>query len=416
MLTTSIVSTAALTVALREAHDFIRKHVVVTNDQAATVALWVAHTHTIDAFDTTPYLQITSATKRAGKTTLLELLETVVARPWLTGRISAAALVRKVDADRPTLLLDESDATFKGEKEYAEALRGILNSGYKRSGKASICVGKDFTPRDFSTFGPKAIAGIGKLPDTVADRTIPIVLRRKMSSERVARWRARDGHSAGRSICQKVAGWAASGDTLAQLREARPSLPEALSDRAQDVWEPLLSIADLAGGHWPQSARRAAVALMGAAEDDDPTILLLTDLADILCEVDDDVVPTQTILQKLVALEDRPWATWRRDKPITARNLASILSPLLIRPIHLERLRGYERRAFNDAIARYLPDHPSSCQRPAETGIQLPGDVSLGSPGQIVNCEAIASIDSAVADGMTLGTSVSEGGPHDGLF
>ena len=94
------------------------------------------------------------------------MMESIVARPWLTARTSAAALVRKVDADRPTLLLDESDAAFGAEKEYAEALRGILNSGYKRSGRASLCVGKgaDLSVKDFSTFCPKAIAGIGRLP------------------------------------------------------------------------------------------------------------------------------------------------------------------------------------------------------------------------------------------------------------
>jgi hypothetical protein len=115
-----------LAAVLQAVDAFVQRFVVVTADQAVTVALWIAHTHVIGAFDCTPYLQVTSATKRAGKTRLLEVIEPLVARPWLTQRVSAAALVRKVDAVHPTLLLDESDAAFKGDKEYAEALRGAM--------------------------------------------------------------------------------------------------------------------------------------------------------------------------------------------------------------------------------------------------------------------------------------------------
>src|SRR5262245_5004014 len=77
---------------------FIRKYVVLTDAQRDITSLWVAHTQAIDAAECTPYLQVTSATAEAGKTRLLETLEPLVARPWLTGRTSAAALVRKVDA------------------------------------------------------------------------------------------------------------------------------------------------------------------------------------------------------------------------------------------------------------------------------------------------------------------------------
>src|SRR5262249_31014742 len=156
------------------------------------------------------YLQITSATKRAGKTRLLEVLEPLVARPWLTGRTSAAALVRKVDKLSPTLLLDESDATFKGEPEYAEALRGTLNTGYRRSGKTTLCVGQgaNLTFRDFSTFCPKAIAGIGELPDTVADRSIRIELKRRKTNEACRRWRARDGQAEARPLGEQLNAWA----------------------------------------------------------------------------------------------------------------------------------------------------------------------------------------------------------------
>ena len=354
---------------------FLRKYVVITNEQAAAIALWAAHTHAIDAFDCTPYLQIGSATKRSGKTRLLEVLEPLVAKPWFTGRTSAAALVRKVDAERPTLLLDESDAAFGGEKEYAEALRGQLNSGYRRSGKATVCVGQGskIEARDFSTFCPKAIAGIGTLPDTVADRSIPITLRRRLSDEPCERWRERDGHAEAAPLRDLLAAWGAR--ALENLRDARPDLPSNLGDRQADVWEPLIAIADMAGDTWSTRARAAAVALSGSLDDTDITIELLRDVADILTKIPphQDVIASTSLIEKLTADEDRPWATWRKgEKPITPRGLARLLDPL---DIHVdqykvagERIRGYRIDAFTDAIARYLPSQASMRYRTKKSG------------------------------------------------
>jgi hypothetical protein len=179
---------------LDELAGFVRRFVVVSPAQSDVAALWIAHTHCFEAADQTPYLSVTSAEKRSGKTRLLEVMELLVARPWFTGRVSAAALVRKVDAERPTLLLDESDAPFNGEMDYAAALRGLLNTGHRDGGRSTICVGQgtETSYKDFSTYGPKAIAGIGKLPDTVADRSIPIRLERRAAGETAERFIRRD--------------------------------------------------------------------------------------------------------------------------------------------------------------------------------------------------------------------------------
>src|SRR5262249_37307624 len=112
---------------------YLRRYVVLTEHQAVAETLWVAHTHAMDAAECTPYLNISGPTRRTGKTRNLEVLQFIVARPWLTQRTSAAVLVRKTDHERPTLLLDETDSAFNGDRDYAEALRGLLNSGYRRS-------------------------------------------------------------------------------------------------------------------------------------------------------------------------------------------------------------------------------------------------------------------------------------------
>ena len=200
---------------LGELAALLRRFVVMSPAQARVVALWIVHSYLVAAAAATAYLAVTSAEKRSGKTRLLEVLELLVARPWFTGRTTAAVLPRKIDADRPTLLLDESDAAFGGDKEYAEALRGVLNTGHRRGGRTTVCVGQgaNIGFKDFSTFCPKAIAGIGKLPDTVADRAIPVRLERRAPGERVDRFRRREVEPQAQQLRQRLA-------ALAEWRKA----------------------------------------------------------------------------------------------------------------------------------------------------------------------------------------------------
>jgi putative DNA primase/helicase len=139
------------------------------------------------------------------------------------------------------------------------------------------------------------------------------------------------------------------------LKDARPVLPTALGDRAADVWEPLLAIADLAGQSWPARARAAALALTGAVDDTDPKVDLLKDVQDILAESHIEMIASHELLDRLLKLDDRPWATWRGGKqPITARGLAKLLGPLEIHPGRHEtatgKVRGYRADAFVDAV------------------------------------------------------------------
>ncbi len=311
------------------------------------IALWIIHTHLINAFDVTPYLNINSAEKQSGKTRLLEVLKVTVANPWLTGRASAAVLVRKVDAERPTLLLDESDAAFNGEKEYAEALRGILNTGYMSDGRASLCVGQgvQITFKDFSTFCPKAIAGIGHLPDTVEDRSIPIRLRRAAPGEVIARFRRREVSGEVVPLCERIEKWCTQ--ISDSLTGARPELPGCLSDRQQDVIEPLLAIADMVGAEWPEESRAALVTIFGAApEDSSNGVRLLTDIRTILDGDEDnprrDYIDSAELADALAKIETSPWGEWSKGKPITAAKLARLLKPFGVSPGH----KGSRRRTI----------------------------------------------------------------------
>ena len=337
---------------------YIRRYVVLSDSQTRACTLWVAHCHAFAAAEATPYLHVTSAVKQCGKTRLLEVLEPLVPTPWLTGRVSAAVLTRKVDSETPTLLLDESDAAFAHRSAYGEALRSLLNSGYRRSGRSSLCVaeGTGLTYRDFSTFCPKAIAGIGALPDTVTDRSVRIALKRRTPDEAVDRFRLRHAPRVGAPLRAQLDGW--RGQALTVLRDAEPTLPPELSDRAADMWDPLLAIADLAGDDWPTRARHAAIALSGrvSVDDDALAIRLLTDIRHVFTE---DTVRSAALVHQLVILEDRPWADGTGGRPITQARVARLLRPFGIHPVKLRfgetTANGYTARMFADAWSRYLP-------------------------------------------------------------
>ncbi len=347
---------------------FIRRYVALSEEQALLSALWIVHTHALDAADTTPYLNVKSAEKRSGKTRLLEVLSLLAAGSWLTGRVTAAVLVRKVAAEAPALLLDESDAAFKGEREYAETLRGVLNAGFRRGGVASLCVGQgaNITYEDFPVYCPKVIAGIGKLPDTVADRSIPIELRRRRPSEKVERFRLRKVGPEALPIQQGVGAWAQA--HLGSLSAAEPDLPDELDDRARDIMEPLLAIADEVGGGWPELSRRAAVGLLTGEEREDAESLgvrLLRDVRGVFDDKGSDRLPTGELLEALHAMEEAPLGSLRGEA-LDARGLARLLKPYGVKPEKLregdDTFRGYRRASFEDAWVRYLSALPGEAE------------------------------------------------------
>jgi uncharacterized protein DUF3631 len=356
---------------LDQIYAFIRRFVSLSKSQARVAALWIVHTHFFSAAEATPYLAITSAEKESGKTRLLEVFEILVANPWFTGKVTAAVLIRKIDAHQPTLLLDESDAAFGSNKEYAEALRGVLNTGQRKGGKASFCVGQgaNTTFRDFSTFCPKAIAGIGKLPDTVAGRAIPIRLKRAAPGDDVSRFRRREVETEAESLRVQIEVWTAS--IADAMISARPELPLALTDRQQDGAEPLLAIADAAGAEWPQMARLALVELCSEAQSFDDSVgrLLLADIRQVFESRGADRLSSVDLATELADIETSPWGEWSHGKPLTAPRLARLLKPFEVFPECIRvggtTPRGYLVEQFGDAFRRYLraeafsPSYPS---------------------------------------------------------
>lgn len=343
---------------LEEIFAFLRRYVAFSDEhQTTAISLWIAHTHVVDQVDETPYLAVTSAEKRSGKSRLLEVLYLLVAHPWRAIQPSEAVLFRKIARDSPTLLLDEVDTIFGSHASNHEGVRALLNAGNRRGTTVPRCVGEGRELKDFSVFCPKVLAGIGDLPDTVADRSIPIRLERRAPSENIARFRTREAEEEATPIRERLEVWA----EVADLADATPDLPDELNDRSADAWEPLMAIADEAGGIWPERARRAARALHAENLDPSPSIgvQLLGDIQNVFRDIEGEVISTAQLLGRLRGLEEAPWATLGGGG-LSPHMLARRLRPYAICPttvrIGEKTAKGYRRRDFEMAWTRYLPN------------------------------------------------------------
>lgn len=351
---------------LDDLEQLVRQYVVLSLAAARAVALWIVHTYVIQTADISARLVVTSPQKRCGKTTLLDLLGALVRRGLAASNISAASMFRVIEACSPTLLVDEADTFLAASDE----LRGIVNAGHARGGGVIRTVGDNHEPRRFGVFGALAIAAIGRVPATIADRAVEIRLSRKTRGERVARLHRATIGAEMEPLRRRLARWAADHEDT--LRAADPHVPGALHDRQADGWRSLLAIADVAGGTWPKLARKAAVELvrLGDTDADDLGTLLLADLRDIFGAADR--MPSEAIVTQLVALPERPWAEWGKShRPITQSGLARLLRPFGVKPDVIRygetTPRGYMREDLEPIWERYLSSDHDEEDDPDET-------------------------------------------------
>ncbi|MEX0666465.1 MAG: DUF3631 domain-containing protein [Acidimicrobiia bacterium] len=375
---------------LDRVHASLLRYVVFPTPEAAIgVTLWVAATHAQTRWQHATRLVITSPEKRSGKSRLLDVIAGLVHRPLLAGSATAPAIFRSIDPDDPrTLLMDEADSVWSpgkaGQSDKAEDLRGLLNSGFQRGRGMLRCDGPKNEPREFATFCMAGIAGIGvdRIPDTIRDRAVEVPLRRRLSTETVAPYKHfRDGPPL-HKLRDEVAAWI--GANLARLELEPADL--GLEDRAAECWEPLVSVADLAGGEWPKRARDAAQVLctIQSAEgaDDSLRLRLLDDLRAVLAALNPQhgCVASAVVVDRLRAREESPWDSF----DLTQSKLANRLKDYGIRPVAVrpdgptsKQVRGYVVEALADAFGRYLPppvadddpppDPPSQGVTPSQT-------------------------------------------------
>ena len=367
-------STSAL---LETCGDWVRRFVVVTSDQALICSAWVLHTYVFDVAVTTPYLHIFSPEKESGKTKHLSVLKLLAYNPRFTSNISSAALARLVEKNRPTLFIDELDGAKKGDQEKAQALRCILNSGFDVDGTYTRCVGKDFFEvKDFPTFCPKAIASIGRLWDTVESRSIGIEMRRKLPTEQVERFMKRRALAESAPIRESLQAWGSSGAKELLEQIVVDNIP-SLGDRQMEMSEPLLQIAQLAGGEWPQRLIDALRRVFNNGPDENSIGAdLLRDIKAIFETGEADELVSSEIAERLCNIEGGLWAEWSHGKGLTPNSLARLLKPFRIHPTkirfstsaHFGVFQGYRRADFEDAWLRYCPPSafkPEQTEQPA---------------------------------------------------
>ena len=338
------------------------RYIVLPKAAEVALSLWVLHAWTMDAGDISPFMVLVSPTKRCGKTSVLILLFYLTPKSELASNITAAALFRYIEAVRPTLLIDEADAFVKNNEE----LRGILNSGHTKVAAniiRNVEINGEHKPRRFSTWAPKAIATIRGLADTLEDRSVIVTLQRKPRDANVERLRRRDTEEFKR-LRSQAAKWAA--DNFDKLVDPDPVVPEALNDRAADNWRPLLAIADLAGGTWPEEARRAARTLQGDGQDDAINIELLRDVRTAFGDADE--IRSADLVAKLVADPERPWADWKNGRSLTQKQLAGLLKPFhivsaTVHPPGLPDGKGYRRADFEAAWDAYCAGQNTVAQQ-----------------------------------------------------
>lgn len=381
---------------LDETRAFIRQFVVFPDEHClVAVTLWAAHTHLVENFHTTPRLALLSPEPSSGKTRVLEVLHLLVPEAMFSLSASPAAVFRSLQQRQVTLLFDEVDAIWskRGRDDNHEDLRAMLNAGYRRGATIPRCVGPKHDVCDFQVYCAVALAGLGELPDTIMSRSIIIKMRRRAPGEDVEPFRTRQHEALGHAIRKRLAIFAkAIGPSIA---DAWPELPSGIVDRPAECWEPLLAVADAAGGDWPDKVRAACVELCKVAQDRRVSlgIRLLQDLRIIFG--DSIALHTATILARLCdgtqhGLDgDAPWAELH-GRPLGVRGLASMLKKYGATSTKVKveglALQGYRRDDLWDAWVRYLPvSHVPAQAEPVEpmelTAVNQPVKGSVSGSG-----------------------------------
>ncbi|MBK0865472.1 DUF3631 domain-containing protein [Saccharopolyspora sp. HNM0986] len=356
------------TALLDELHDALTRYVILPSPHATdAVVLWIAATHAQLAWAHAPRLVIRAPEKRCGKSRLLDIVEATCHDPFLTVNASSAAVYRSISDDPPTMLVDEADTIFGASADANEDLRGLLNAGHQRNRPAKRYDAATNRVESIPTFAMAALAGIGTMPDTIEDRAVIVRMRRRAPGEKVAPYRHRRDRPALTELAEQVGKWL-RGD-LAQLERAEPVMP--MEDRAADTWEPLLAVADHAGGDWPDRGRQAALALIAETQGDNEGTVrtrLLVDCRTIFG--DHNEIASAELVRQLNTDPEAPWSDYGTHG-LTQAKLARLLGEFDIKSGNIRfpdgsQAKGYRRSDFRDAWNRYCPPTTGEASPPSQ--------------------------------------------------
>jgi hypothetical protein len=367
---------------LDEVHAALTRYVVLPSPAAVdAVVLWIAATHAQPAWAHAPRLVIRAPERRCGKSRLLDVVEATSHDPLITVNASPAAVYRSITPDPPVLLVDEADTIFGAKADGDEVLRGLLNAGHQRGRPTLRWDASANQVVVIPTFAMAALAGIGAMPDTIEDRAVVVHMRRRATGEKVAPYRSRRDRLPLRTLADQLTAWLRT--DMDTLERAEPVMP--VEDRAADTWEPLIAVADYAGGSWPERARRAATALTDLANETGELSDRMRLLVDCRTAFGDELaLPTADLLTRLRALPESPWGEFG-PTGLTAMKLGSLLREYGIRSANIRfpgngQSKGYQRAEFTDTWERYcpVPGAPGEGEPSQPSQPQLPSSKRYG--------------------------------------
>jgi Protein of unknown function (DUF3631) len=225
------------------------------------VTLWVAHSHMRDengtlVFRATPRLYLLSSEPGSGKSKVLELLNMLCPATYgLTLEPTAAGLVHTIGKEHATVFIDEGDVMF-GAGQRKSAVRAIINGGYERHG--TMLNGKGSKATRVPVFGALALAGLDVLEKATGDTLTALLSRgvrirmKKAGKDNAPAKVTRVTEGQGVRMNEWLTAWASQ--VRDELADYQPDMPEEVDGRAEQIWEPLVAIGDLA---WRDTLARA---------------------------------------------------------------------------------------------------------------------------------------------------------------
>jgi uncharacterized protein DUF3631 len=333
---------------------FLRQYLNTSSENLWALSLWVLHTHCFTAARTTPYLNICSHERQAGKTRCLELLNLVCADAWLGTGVSPAMLAKKIIRFRPTVLLDECQTVFGGSDRQ---VRGILVSGNRVDGNYEAKGGAETV----NVFCPKAFAGTHILPPVIAERSITILLSPNRSDNQTWRFVPKIALKEAEAVVAEIRKWVDR--NLLDLINAKPypysAFPAELTRREQDILEPFLHLLDAIGGNMATDIQKVLLKCVRQESAQNYFVHLLSDARDAFKKADrPDRITSAALLDFLNSLPARPWRKWDYGEPMNPIHLAGILRAHGITPdsqkIGGKTLRGYWAADFSGLWRHYL--------------------------------------------------------------
>ena len=335
----------------------ICSYCVLPQHSDVALTLWVMSSYSMNSFRIYPRLAISSPQMRCGKTTTLEVLQSLTFKALVASNLSSAVLFRVIDKYKPTLLIDELDTFMDGDDE----LRGIINSGHNKAGAKVIrCTGDNHEPEAFSTWAPMVMARIGSYPPTIVDRSIVVPIQRKPAGICLKKMPI-ELTETNTTLRRKLIKW--SSDNSETISQQESAIPDVDNHRAVDNWKPLITVADLIGGKWPNLAREAMRSIESQKSSDDETTLLLKDILE-LCGSQEGwqkAIPSNELTYLLNQLDDSPWPSMRQSQGISSHKVGKMLKPFglitgTVRVNEDKFVRGYRREKFNSICLQYIPE------------------------------------------------------------